>query len=100
MTALAADAAAALVTAMPGERWGLAKARAVELFTLADPAQSAAMAGRLDRSATALREATYADLSRTRSALQVAWRTRFEELLETRPEISGQLRALVSQLGG
>ncbi|MFF3917306.1 tetratricopeptide repeat protein [Streptomyces sp. NPDC001852] len=97
---LAEEAAAALVGAAGGETWPAVRAWTARLLGDGDPQCAEAQLERLDRTLAALRGAP--DDERLRTRAEVAWQTRFEDLLEDaercgrQGQLAERLRRLVS----
>jgi hypothetical protein len=98
LAALAAVAAAALVTAMTTDAWTQARDAVVRLFRRADPKRHEGIATRLDDNASLVSGAP--DPGKARAAMQPLWELEFTELLRTHPDSAADLAALLERLGG
>ncbi|MGW9031888.1 hypothetical protein ACWGQ5_49425 [Streptomyces sp. NPDC055722] len=100
LQAIAAAGGTAVVASAGTDAWAGIRGIVVSLFHREDEPQGQAVLERLDQTATALEQAQPAEAERTRSRQEIAWQTRFEDLLEGldesgREAAADQLRGLI-----
>ncbi|GAB1818298.1 hypothetical protein [Herbidospora sp. RD11066] len=93
LTALAATAGSAVVTAMATDAWEDVKARCAKLLGRGDETAGERQAERLESARAELLAAD--DREQTAGALEAAWTVRLRDLLEDHPDAEGSLRELV-----
>jgi hypothetical protein len=98
LAALASMGSTALVTAMVTDAWEDVRASFARWLGRGDKAKVAAASARLDRSRNELVATPKAALERTQAEAVVAWRARFEDLLEADPEAADELRKIIVEL--
>jgi hypothetical protein len=97
LAALAAAGGNALVSAMVSDSWEGVRGRFARLLGRGDPKATDEAAARLEDSRAVLAGRSGADLERARADLEIAWRTRLGDLLESHPEAEDELRAVVAE---
>jgi len=97
LAALAAAGGNALVSAMVTDGWEGVRARFARLLGRGDPKATDEAAARLEDSRAVLAGQSGADLERAQAELEIAWRTRLADLLESHPEVEDELRAVVAE---
>jgi hypothetical protein len=97
LAALAATGGNALVSAMVTDSWEGVRARFARLLGRGDPKATDEAAARLEHSRAALAGRSGTDLERAQAELEIAWRTRLGDLLESHPEAEDELRAVVAE---
>lgn len=97
LAALAATGGNALVSAMVTDSWEGVRARFARLLGRGDPKATDEAAARLEDSHAVLAGRSGADLERAQAELEIAWRTRLADLLESHPEAEDELRAVVAE---
>lgn len=110
LAALAATGGTAVVQAAGTDLWAAFRERVAGLFGRGQQRQTEAALEQLDQTAAMLEQAVAdsevgTDLERVRSRLEIAWQTRFTDLLESLPpderrEAAVQLRELVELAPG
>lgn len=98
LSALAATGGTALVTAMVTDGWETVRSRFARLLGRGDPEQAKAQEERLERSKTQLEPLSGPDRERAGAEQAIAWRARFEDLLEEDPAAAEPLRALITEV--
>ncbi|TYB40971.1 hypothetical protein [Actinomadura chibensis] len=98
LAALAASAGTGVVTAMVTDGWQQVRMRVVKVLGRGDPGEEQRQETRLERARREVIEAPEEQAEDVRQRQGEAWRTRFEDLLEDRPEAEGSLRELVTFL--
>ncbi|MGP3683692.1 hypothetical protein ACTVZO_03110 [Streptomyces sp. IBSNAI002] len=95
ITALAASAGTALVTALATEAWQSASAGLVTLWRRVLPERADAVEAELDATRDDLLDAHGEGDHETRAELAAEWQGRIRRLLSAHPEAAGELRALL-----
>lgn len=98
LMALAATAGAGLVNAMVTDVWQEAKRRTARLLGRGDEGEQGRQEDRLERARRELLAATDATREQVLEQQKVAWRTRFEDLIEDDPAREAELQELVKYL--
>lgn len=97
ITALAASAGTALVTALATEAWHGATMGLVALWRRVLPERADAVEAELDATREDLREAQNEGDKETPAELAAEWQGRIRRLLSAHPEVADELRALLVQ---
>jgi hypothetical protein len=95
---LAQVAAQTVVAAASTDAWGKAKAGFARLLGRGDPGRVRVTEGRLEDMRGQLAGVSGAELEARQVVAATAWQARLEDLLEERPGLAGDLRALVGQV--
>jgi hypothetical protein len=98
LSALAALAGQAVVTAAVTDAWGTAKRGFARLLGRGDQDRTKVVERRLEEARNQLAGSEGADLERTRAVLAAQWSTRVADLLEDYPDAEADLRALIEQI--
>jgi hypothetical protein len=98
LAALAGSAATTLVTSMTSDAWQRARDGIVSLWRRVSPDRAETVAGELDADREDLVAARESGDGEAEAELQREWRGRVRRLIAQRPEVAGELRALLDEL--
>ena len=95
LEALATAGGTAVVSAAGTEIWQQLRTRVARLLGRGEEASTTLVNQRLDRTYAELQAASAEGEENVRAALVSAWTTRLTDLLEERPQVAAEVRALV-----
>lgn len=98
IAALAGTAGTAIVTALTTDAWNGVRDRTLALWQRARPGRAAAVADELDASRQELLDAQVTGDSDVEAEVRAEWQGRVRRLLTAHPELTEELRALLSEL--
>ncbi|MFV2019348.1 hypothetical protein [Micromonospora sp. LOL_023] len=98
LLALAATGATTLVGAAATDAWTMARDGFVRVLGLGDRRQRELIEQRLDHTASEVALVEGPDRGAVLQAQLIAWQTRLTDLLQERPELADDLRALIVQV--
>jgi hypothetical protein len=100
LMSLASTAGRTLVVAASGDGWEAVKRELTRLFEHGGPAGGELVEGRLEEARAELARVPAGQAELVRERVALAWQRQVLDLLERRPELAGEIRALVEQVTG